>query len=355
MLLALGALDAAGYSVIVPALPTIARHEHAGPALIGALVSVHAAGTIAGYVLAGLLVARRGTRSALLTGIVLIVLGSLGFVLGGGLAAYFVGRFAMGVGSGGLWIGATFALLERSQGREYMQMSRLLAAYSVGALLGPALGALGGVRGPFLVYLLLAAASLPFLLALRGPSVAQPRGSGREALHRPGFRLAAAGILFALLALGTVDGVLPLHFASSLSQAQIAGLFVGMSLVVGASAAIAGSLPPRPTLAAALVFVVAGIALAGAAGSVGAWLPALALAGVGVGLGETAATGVLLEAGTGRVVVAMVVWSQLGLFGYLAGPLAGGGVADGLGYGWVVLVPVAAAAPVAWLLARSRR
>ena len=144
--------------------------------------------------------------------------------------------------------------------------------------------------------------------------------------------------------------------ASSLSQAQIAGLLVGTSLVVAASAAGAGALPPRPVLAAAIALVVAGIALAGAGDSVGLWLPALGLTGLGIGLGETAATGVLLEAvGTQKIVLAIVVWSQLGLAGYLAGPLAGGAVASGLGYGWLVLVPVAAGVPVAAAFARSRR
>ena len=291
-----------------------------------------------------------------MAGIALIVLGSLGFVLGGGLPAYFVGRVAMGLGSGGLWIGVTFALLERSPGREYVQMSRLLAAYSVGGLLGPALGALGGVRAPFLAYMLLAAGSLPLVFTLGAPAAARDFGSDRRALRLPGFWLAGGGIMFSILALGAVEGVLPLHFASSLSQAQIAGLFVGTSLVVAASAAAAGALRPRPVLAAALVLVVAGIGLAGAADSVGLWLPALGLTGLGIGLGETAATGILLEeVGTQRIVTAMVVWSQLGLVGYLAGPLAGGGVAAGLGYGWLVLVPLAAGIPVAVAFARSRR
>ena len=54
----------------------------------------------------------------------------------------------MGLGSGALWMGVTFAALERSPGDEYAGMSRVLAAYSVGGLVGPALGALGGVRSP---------------------------------------------------------------------------------------------------------------------------------------------------------------------------------------------------------------
>jgi hypothetical protein len=43
----------------------------------------------------------------------------------------------------------------------------------------------------------------------------------------------------------------------------------------------------------------------------------------------------------------MVVWSQLWALGYLAAPVAAGGVAETLGFGAVGLVPLAAAALVA--------
>ena len=48
----------------------------------------------------------------------------------------------MGFGSGGLWTGITFATLGRWPGQEYLCMSRVFAAYSVGGLLGPAIGAI---------------------------------------------------------------------------------------------------------------------------------------------------------------------------------------------------------------------
>jgi hypothetical protein len=47
-----------------------------------------------------------------------------------------------------------------------------------------------------------------------------------------------------------------------------------------------------------------------------------------------------------RIVLAMVVWSQVWAVGYLVGPAAGGGVAEGLGFGAIGLVPLAAALPV---------
>src|SRR2546426_5794763 len=52
-LLFLGALDAAGYSLIAPVLPAIARELHAGPALVGVLVASFPAAMIGGFALAG--------------------------------------------------------------------------------------------------------------------------------------------------------------------------------------------------------------------------------------------------------------------------------------------------------------
>ena len=76
----------------------------------------------------------------------------------------------MGIGSGGIWIGVTFDTLERWPGQEYVCMSRVFAAYSAGGLIGPALGAFGGVRGPFLAYLLLLLLAVPLVLFVREPA-----------------------------------------------------------------------------------------------------------------------------------------------------------------------------------------
>lgn len=234
-------------------------------------------------------------------------------------------------------------------------MSRILAAYSAGGLIGPLLGATGGVGGPFLAYLLLVLAAIPLAFLLGTP--AQPRRfrTDRAALRLPGFWLACAGITVAILALGLSEGVLPLHFASRLGQAQLGALYVGAAVVVAASSALAGSMVPTWALAAAGVLVVAGIGLAGAATSVALFVLGLGLAGAGagIGLGQTGATGVLLAAvAPERIVTAMVLWSQLGIVGYLAGPLLGGTVAQALGFRALGLVPLAGAV---LLLATARK
>src|SRR5438309_9456463 len=97
-------------------------------------------------------------------------------------------------------------------------------------------------------------------------------------------------------------------------------------------------------LAGSLVLVVAGIWTAGAPGGLAVWIPALAANAIGLGIGNTGALGILLESvRPERIVAALVIWSQLGIFGYALGPLAGGAVAQGLGFGLLGLVPLAAA------------
>jgi MFS family permease len=351
LLLALGALDASGYSVIVPVAPAIADATEAGPATIGLLVASFPTGMVMGFALAGSVVRRRGARSLLVGSLAVVALGALGFVLGDSLAVYFVSRFLMGLGSGGIWIGVTFDTLERWPGQEYLCMSRIFAAYSVGGLIGPMLGAFGGIRGPFLAYLALLLAALPVVLFVAEPQVRREFDADRAVLRTRGFRVASAAILFAVLALGVLEGVLPLHFAERLSQAQIGGLYVGASLIVAVSAAAAGGRWPRPLVFAAVLLAVAGTSLAGIATDVPLWLLALALAAVGIGIANTGSLGLLVEAvPVQRIVTAMVVWSQIGIIGYLLGPLAGGLVADTLGYGFIGAVSAVAGLLVVALL-----
>ncbi len=343
MLLALGALDATGYSVIVPVAPAIADATGAGPATIGLLVASFPAGMVAGFALAGRVVRRRGPRQLLFGSLALVALGSLGFVLADSLAIYFVARTLMGVGSGGVWIGVTFDTLDRWPGEEYLCMSRVFAAYSVGGLLGPALGAFGGVHAPFLAYLALILVAAPVVFLVESPATRRAFAPDRSALRTRAFWVAGAAILFAVLALGVLEGVLPLHLAERLTQAQIGAFYVGASLIVALSATASGGRPARPLVVAGVVLSVAGIALAGMAADVPLWLVALALSAIGIGLANTGSLGLLIEAvPVERIVTAMVVWSQLGIFGYLLGPLAGGAVAEGIGYGFIGLVPAVA-------------
>ena len=296
VILALAALDAAGYSVIAPALPTISDATGAGPALIGALVATFPAGALVGLALAGPGVRQGRTREVLACGLLVVAVGCLGFILSDDLAVLFPARTLMGLGSGGLWMGVTFATLERAPGREYLGMSRLLAALSAGSLIGPALSAIRGIRGPFAAYLALVLAGLLALPLLRPPRKRRTFTSHWSALRLPGFWFACAAGLVAVIGLGIIEGVLPLHLDAELSQAQIGGLYAGLALLLAGTAVAAGYASPRAVIAAGTGLLVAGIALAGLTETPTAWIASLAVAGIGFGLTETGSAGALFEA-----------------------------------------------------------
>jgi MFS family permease len=356
ILLCLAALDAAGYSVIAPVVPALANSTGAGPAVVGAVVAAFPVGMLAGFVAGVGLVRRVGCRATLLLALAVVAGGSAGFAAASTVPAFLVARLVAGFGSGGLWIGVTFATLERWPQQEYVCMSRIYAAYSVGGLIGPGFGALGGTQRPFLGYLGAVLAGAVVAAVLPAPRVRRTFRPDRTVLRRPGFRVAAVGITLAVLGTGVADGVLPVHFASHLSQLQIALAYLAMGGCVALGSVLAAGRPAAFALAGGSVLLTAGLALAGAADRVPVWLVALGATGLGIGAAETGSTGVLLDAvPVERIVSAMVVWSQLAIVGYLVGPAVGGPLAASLGFASLGLLPLAGLLVLAAVAVGARR
>jgi MFS family permease len=148
---------------------------------------------------------------------------------------------------------------------------------------------------------------MPLVLFVK-PTVHRDFSGDGAVLRTRAFWIASGAILFASLALGVLEGVLPLHLAERVTQAQIGALYVGASLVVAISATVSGGHAPRPLVIVAVVLSVAGIALAGTAREMPLWVLALLLAALGIGLGNTGSLGLLVEAvPVERIVTAMVV------------------------------------------------
>jgi MFS family permease len=256
------------------------------------------------------------------------------------LPVLFAARAVMGVGSGCLWIAITFRTLQYWPGQEYLCMSRIYAAYSVGALVGPGLAALGGIRLPFATYAAVVLVCLPLVMVLPA-ATAHTMTRDLTMIRTRGFWTAAIAIMFAITAIGTLDGVLPLHFATRLTQTQIGLAYTATAVLIAAASAAAGNARPGPALTLGGVGIVGGIALAGASMTVPVWLGALALIGLGAGAAQTGATGMLLRAvPTERIVTAAVVWSQMGILGYFIAPAIGGPLAAWLGFPWIGMLPL---------------
>jgi MFS family permease len=355
--LVLAVIDASGYGIIGPVIPAISDATGAGPGLTGLLVAMFALGMAVGFLVAGIGVRRWGAAWVLAAGIGLMALGALGFIAFESLPPFFCARFLMGLGSGALWIGISLGVIERWPGEEFRRLTGVMAVYSAGGIAGPALGALGGIRAPFLGYLGLVALGALALVFVGVPHERAPAfRSERDVLRSPGFFLASAGIVMVSVTIGAFDGVLPLHFDSLLSQAEIAALYVGTSLVLAFWTFAAERFPLRPTLYVATLLIVGGLSLAGAGEEVWIWIVALLVIGTGFGLAQASSLGVLLEVvGTERIVLALVAWSQAFAVGYLLGPAFGGGVVEALGFAALGIVPAAFALLVLWAALLERR
>jgi MFS family permease len=353
--LVLAVLDAAGYGMLAPVLPEIGERTGTGPGVAGALVACFALGQLAGYPLAGLSAARWGATPVLVGSLVLLLAGDAGFVLGDGLGAWFAARGVQGLGAAGLWIGVTFAILEHWPDTAYQRLTGVLAAYAVGSIFGPAIGAVEGIRAPFLLHGLVTLVAFLPLLALRAPKVRARLGTDRSVLRSRAFAVSAAGIVLISLAIGTIDGPLPLHLASELEQPEIAALYVLTAILVAVGSTAAGRVSPATALWGAALLIPVGIGVVGVTGSVPPWAVGMSVAGAGFGIGEAGALGFLLvTVDRERIVTAWVIWSQLWAIGYLVGPAVAGLVAEAWGYAALGLVPLVGSVLVAWALRATK-
>ena len=337
--------------MLAPVLPEIGQRTGTGPGVAGLLVASFGLGQLVGYPIAGILGQRRGASWVLRVSLVLLLVGDAAFVAGSGLAAWFPARAVQGVGAAGLWIGVSFAILELWPDQAYQRVSGALAAYSAGAIAGPAMGAVHGIRAPFVLHAVVTLVAFVPVLALGAAETRARIGADRSVLRTRAFALSAAGIVLIALTIGTLDGPLPLHFADRLDQAQIAGLYVLTSVVVAGGAIWAGKLKPVSALVAGAILIPIGVAVVGATDAVSAWIPSLAVAGVGFGLGEVGALGILLAAvPRERIVTAWVTSAQLWAAGYLVGPALAGLFAAAFGYAVLGAVPLVGSLLVAYTL-----
>jgi hypothetical protein len=173
-------------------------------------------------------------------------------------------------------------------------------------------------------------------------------------LRSRAFAISAAGIVLISLAIGTIDGPLPLHLATELEQREIAALYVLTAILVAVGSAAAGRVRPALALWGAALLIPVGIGLVGLTESVPPWALGLSVAGAGFGIGEAGALGFLLATvDRERIVTAWVIWSQLWAIGYLVGPAVAGLVAEAWGYGVLGVVPLAGSLLVVYALRRE--
>jgi multidrug resistance protein len=189
-------LDLIGFGIVLPILPLWAERFGARPSAIGALVATYSAFQLVCAPLWGRLSDRVGRKPVLVLSLLGTAAGSLLTGLASNLVMLFVGRAIDGMSGASVAV-AQAAVADLAEPSERPRLMGLIgAAFGLGFVAGPALGALaalGGPRAPFLVAAVLAACNavvavvrLPETHPAARPRHAVAGASGEPATARPG-------------------------------------------------------------------------------------------------------------------------------------------------------------------------
>jgi len=251
--------EAVGYGMVAPTLPFMARRAGAGEGGVGFLVGVYAAVGLVASVPMGALASRYGRRWLVILGLALLTAASIGFVFAPTYGWLVAARVLQGLGALGVWIGAITMAADLS---ESVSMGRSLSwmtgTWSLGFVAGPALGGLGSLQVPFILYAALSAATL--LVAIVGlPDVGRrgPRATfgGIARILRRRAVLASGAATFALAFFyGAVEAFLPLMLATAHGRGQVGLLFSIAGIPSVVLPVVAGRLADRHGDARLIVF-----------------------------------------------------------------------------------------------------
>jgi len=211
--------EAIGYGMVAPTLPFMARLTGAAESQIGLLVGIYAAVGLVAAPWLGTLANRHGHRFIVLIGLACLTCASLGFILAPNYQALVLARLVQGFGAAGVWVGCLTLAAELSADATMgKSLSWLTGAWSLGFIIGPALGGIGTLRAPFLAYAVLSACALGVgILGLpmtggHGPAATLP--GILRVVRRPNILASGAATLGLAFFFGAVEAFLPLLVAS---------------------------------------------------------------------------------------------------------------------------------------------
>jgi MFS family permease len=338
------AVDTMLYAALTPLLPHFATEFGLSKGQAGVLVAAYAAGALVFGLPGGVAAVRLGARRAVLIGLTLMGLASLGFAFVGSFWGLFAARFVQGAGSAFTWAGALAWLLAVSpKERRGELLGTAMGAAVFGALFGPVIGALAALLGRGVVFTALSALAVvlgAWAFRLEDAPTEEPSRAALAAAIR-NRRFVAGLVLMTLPALlfGILSVLGPLHLSDAgWGAAAIGGVWlVGAALesiegpLVGRLVDRRGSLyPVRISLASGTVL---SVALAFGGRPV-VYVPLVILASLAYAMLFTPAFALLAD---GADAVGLAQGMAFGLMnaawaaGAVAGPAAGGAIAGATG------------------------
>ena len=372
------ALETALLGMVAPLLPEIERRTGAGDEALGLALAAYAIPILFISIPVGRLADRLGRRPLLLGGLVLTAFGSILIAESGDLAPLLAGRAVQGVGSTLSWVAALALVSDLARpGRKGEAIGFALAANSLGAIGGPALGGIAGgaisFEAPFVLVSVAALSMcavgyfvLPRVVPGPGDEPVRPRSTFSSLLRTRAALPAAIAIVGAAL-LGLIDFVVPLDLDRSFgtTATAIGVIFAGLALADAFVSPLAGTagdrLGRRPVaLIGAVMMTTSGVLLLALPELAGA-VVALAVLAVGICIVFAAAIPWLDETfGETDRGLAYGGLNLIYALGYTIGPLLGGWLlgrfSAEVAYAFIAVISAILAAALirAWLLRGPR-
>jgi MFS family permease len=350
------ALDLVGFGIVLPILPLYARRFHASSLQATLLLAAFAAASFVFSPLWGRVGDRYGRKPVLIVSLVGTTIGSLLTGLAGGLLLLFVGRLVDGFSGASVSV-AQATVADVADARSRPRLFGLLgAAFGIGFVIGPAIGALGALLGPRVPFLIAAGlAGTNALIALRRlpethPPAARHNHRDRSrrfaALRTPGVLRLLCVSLCTLIAFSAFEATFALFGRDrlGLGMGSSAATFsaVGAVIVIvqgGLVRPVVHHLGEIRTLGLGLTLDAAGLAVLAPARSWALAAPALLALTVGQGLVQTTMSSTLAgRADPRRRGEVLGVQQSAGGLARVLGPVVGGALLGDPATDWPYVV-----------------
>jgi MFS family permease len=334
-------VDTMLYAALTPLLPHFQRAYDLSKGGVGALAAAFAIGVLTGSLPGGAVAARMGARFAVVAGLVLVTVASVGVALADSYALLFAARFVQGIGSSITWAGSlAWLALATPRERRGQVLGTAIGAAVFGALLGPVIGAAAsaiGVRAAFSTVAGVCVVLTAFVFAFDPPPPErQPSRAILGALRNGEFLRGLWVITLPALLFGTTIVLATLALDDhGFSAAAIGAVWIGATAIESAINPFLGRVTDRRGPMVPLRFALAGsivvslglaaterpwllvpLVLASALTFGGFYAPGMTMlshAAEGIGLAQALTFGVMNAA-----------WA----IGNAVGPAAGGGLAQ---------------------------
>jgi multidrug resistance protein len=294
VLLGVVVVDLIGFGIVMPILPYLADEYGASPTQLGLMLSAYAAAQFVFAPLWGRLSDRVGRRPVLLATIAGTAVSLLALGLARSLTAIFAARLLAGAFAANVSVASAYVADATDEHERTRWMGLIGAAFGIGFVLGPAIGALLAPWGHHVPMLVAAGlAALNFLHALLRLTETQRRAAAMEAtrarvLRLPAIRWVCVTNLIFALSVTQLETVFQLFLMDQFHyDAMQAGfVLVGMAVVMagvqgGGMRALAKRLDERTLVAVGALAMTASFAAVPLTHSLLPLLGLLALAAVG--------------------------------------------------------------------------